>query len=154
MKLKIYLDTSVISALFDGRNPDRQLLTELFFAQIPQYEVYISQLTVDEIDKTKNRSLKQKMQLCASSFTVMGETQEIITLANELVQYNAVPQKSIEDAYHIAYAVVSRVDYLLSWNFRHLVRLRTKNVVRMVTTLQGYRYIEIIAPVELIEFGG
>jgi predicted nucleic acid-binding protein len=150
MKLKIYLDTSVISALFDGRNPDRQLLTEKFFAQIPQYEVYISQLTVDEIDKTKNRSLKQKMQLCASSFTVIGETQEVTTLANELVQYNAVPQKSIEDAYHIAYAVVLGVDYLLSWNFRHLVRLKTKDVVRMVTTLQGYRYIDIIAPVELI----
>jgi len=53
MKLKIYLDTSVISAQFDDRNPDRRMLTEEFWMRIPQYEVYVSDLTLDEIEKTR-----------------------------------------------------------------------------------------------------
>lgn len=150
MKLKIYLDTSVISARFDDRNPDRRMLTEEFWMRIPQYEVYVSALTLEEIDKTKEDTLKQKMQFCISTFTVVKETPEVITLANELLQYQAVPPTSLEDAYHIAYAVVSGMNYLLSWNFRHLVRLKTKEVMRMVATWRGYSPIEIIAPPQLI----
>jgi len=153
MKLKIYLDTSVISARFDDRNPGRKVLTENFFHHVTesnQFEIYISDLTMDEITKTKNLELKKQMQLCASFFTVLrSDTQEVITLVNQLLQHQAVPQQSREDAFHIAIAVVAGIDYLLSWNFKHIVRLKTKDIVRMVTTVQGYKPINIIAPTEL-----
>lgn len=118
--------------------------------RIPQYEVYVSDLTLDEIKKNKNPILTEKMQLCIKSFTVIKETPEVIELANEFLQFHAVPPTSLEDAYHIAYAVVAGTNYLLSWNFRHLVRLKTREVVRMVTTWRGYSPIEIIAPPQLI----
>ena len=50
--MKIYLDTSVISALFDDRNPERKALTEEFFSKIEAYSTYISELTIAEIEKT------------------------------------------------------------------------------------------------------
>jgi predicted nucleic acid-binding protein len=150
MKLKIYLDTSVIAARFDDRNPDRRMLTEDFWTRIPQYEVYVSDLTLDEIEKNKNPILIEKMQLCAKSFTVLKKSEEVMALMKELMYYNAVPQNSSEDAYHLAVAVVAGMDYLLSWNFRHLVRLKTREIMRMVTTLRGYSPIEIIAPPQLI----
>ncbi len=153
MKLKIYLDTSVISARFDDRNPGRKVLTDNFFRRVTesdQFEVYISDLTIEEITKTKNLELKKQMQSCASFFTVLrSDTQEVITLVNQLLQHQAVPQQSREDAFHIAIAVVAGIDYLLSWNFKHIVRLKTKDIVRMVTTVQGYKPINIIAPTEL-----
>ena len=49
--MKIYLDTSVISALFDERNPERKLLAEEFFSTIEIYTTYISELTIAEIEK-------------------------------------------------------------------------------------------------------
>ncbi len=153
MKLKIYLDTSVISARFDDRNPGRKVLTDNFFRRVTesdQFEVYISDLTIEEITKTKNLELKKQMQSCASFFTVLrSDTQEVITLVNQLLQHQAVPQQSREEAFHIAIAVVAGIDYLLSWNFKHIVRLKTKDIVRMVTTVQGYKPINIIAPTEL-----
>ncbi len=147
---KIYLDTSVISALFDERNPDRKMLTENFFAQIQDYEVDVSDLTLDEIKKNRHESLKEKMQACARSFIVLEETEAVIALAHKLVQAKAVPQSSFEDASHIAFAVIAEVTFLVSWNFRHLVRLKTREVVHQVTLSQGYNPIQIVAPPEII----
>jgi len=50
-KIRIYLDTSVISALFDERNPERKSLTEAFFEEIEKFNTYISELTILEIEK-------------------------------------------------------------------------------------------------------
>jgi len=74
----------------------------------------------------------------------------MIELAKEYVKYGAVPESYPEDAYHIAVAVLNEMDYLLSWNFRHIVRRRTKDVVRMVNTLRKLKQIEIITPGELL----
>jgi len=59
--MKIYLDTSVISLLFDDRNPERKILTEEFFSKIGIYNTYISELTIAEIERTPDQSLRRKM---------------------------------------------------------------------------------------------
>jgi len=66
------------------------------------------------------------------------------------MRHGAVPASYPEDAYHIAVAVVSNLDFLLSWNFRHLVRRKTRDIVRMVNTLNGLRQIEIMTPAEIL----
>jgi len=150
MKPKIYLDTSVISAQFDTRNPARQQLTDNFFSQLNKFEVYISELTLDELAKTPQPDLKEQMLSWVKPFTVLTETPEVVVLVWELLKNHAVPPNSQADAYHLAIAIVSGIDYLLSWNFKHIVRLKTKDIVRMIATVQGYRSLEIIAPTELI----
>ena len=60
--MKVYLDTSVFSALFDARNPERKELTKEFFSNIRDYEVYSSNLTRIEIDKIPDNELREKMQ--------------------------------------------------------------------------------------------
>ena len=50
--MRIYLDTSVLSALFDERNPERKSLTEAFFKEIESFETYISEITIAEIERT------------------------------------------------------------------------------------------------------
>ncbi len=46
------------------------------------------------------------------------------------------------DAYHVAVAVVCGADVIVSWNFRHIVRRKTRDIVNMVNTLRGYAHIE------------
>jgi predicted nucleic acid-binding protein len=148
--MRLYIDTSAISALFDKRNPERRLLTESFFKRIEDFEVYISETTVAEIERTPDPELRNKMRGTISQFSILPLTNDVEWLANEYVRYGAVPEGYPEDAYHIAIAVINDMDCVLSWNFRHIVRRKTRDVVRMVNTLNGLRQIEIITPAELL----
>ena len=148
--MKIYLDTSVISALFDGKNPERQDLTQLFFNNKEDYDIYISEITVIEIEKVPNLEFKKKMKQFIAEFTVLSLNEEIEWLANLYIQNNAIPEKFSEDAFHIALSVISEMDFLLSWNFRHIVKRKTKDIVRMVNTLNNLKQIEILTPAELL----
>jgi hypothetical protein len=85
-----------------------------------------------------------------SQFSLLSVTDEVEWLAKEYVRYGAVPESYPEDASHIAIAVINEMDYLLSWNFRHIVRRKTKDIIRMVNTLNRLRQIEIMAPGELL----
>ncbi len=148
--MRVYLDTSVISALFDERNPERKSLTGAFFKEIENFETYISEITVAEIERTPDLELRNRMREMKSQFSLLSGTDEVEWLAKEYVHYGAVPESYPEDAYHIAIAVINEMDYLLSWNFRHIVRRKTKDIIRMVNTLNGLRQIEIMTPGELL----
>lgn len=148
--IKVYLDTSVISALFDDRNPERKILTEESLLKIKNYDVYISEITLAEIERTPDTSLREKMRKEVENFEVLEITREVEDLANEYIWYKAVPESHQEDVHHISIAVVHEMDYLLSWNFRHIVRKKTRDVLRMVNTLKELKQIEIITPAELL----
>ena len=148
--MKMYLDTSVISALFDDRNPERKALTEEFFSRIGIYDAYISELTIAEIESTPDQSLKNKMKQAINDFSVLEISESVEELAKECVNYGAVPDSYQEDAYHIAVAILNEMDYLISWNFRHIVRRITKDIVRMIATLGNLKQVEIITPGELL----
>ena len=149
-KIRVYLDTSVISALFDEKNPERKSLTEAFFAQIEYFEAFISEITVAEIERTPSMKLRSKMQDAVLRFSVLTLTDDIEWIVSEYIRHGAVPEGYPEDAYHIGIAVIKEVDYLLSWNFKHIVRRKTRDIVRMVNTLNNLRQIEIITPAELL----
>jgi predicted nucleic acid-binding protein len=149
-KMKIYLDTSVISALFDEKNPERKSLTEVFFKETGNFETFVSELTAAEIERTPEIQLRRKMKEAVAQFLLLSLTDDVEWLAKEYVRYGAVPEDYPEDAYHIAIAVINEMDFLLSWNFRHIVRRKTKDIVKMVNTLNRFRQIEIMTPAELL----
>ena len=73
---------------------------------------------------------------------MLSLTDDVEWVAREYIRHGAVSESYSEDAYHIAIAVINEVDYLLSWSFKH--------IVRMVNTLNNFRQIEIMAPAELL----
>lgn len=81
---------------------------------------------------------------------VLSLTDDIKLLAKEYIKNGAVSEKYEEDAYHIAIAVLHDMDYLLSWNFKHLVRQKTRDAVNMVNTNNKLKKIEIITPAEIL----
>lgn len=149
-KLKGYLDTSVISALFDDRNPERKSLTESFFSEIETYDIYISNITILEIENTPNKNLKSLMKERIKLFTVLSISEDVEELVKEIIQKGAIKSSYSEDAYHIAIALLNEMDFLLSWNFRHIVRKKTKDIIRMISSLKKLRQIEILTPAELL----
>jgi len=149
-KIKVYLDTSVISALFDDRNPERQDLTKRFFDKIESFKVYISEVVLAEIDATKDVQVKGKLRNTAVSFEVLSIDEGTRKLANEYVKHSAIPAEYSEDALHIAISTLNEIDYLLSWNFRHIVKVKTRRIVNMVNLSLDYPDLKIATPAELI----
>jgi len=77
------------------------------------------------------------------------KSEEIRVLAEEYVTRGIIPAKYIEDAVHISLVTVNSIDILVSWNFEHIVKLKTKREVNAVNILLGYPQIEIIEPAML-----
>jgi predicted nucleic acid-binding protein len=99
-RIKVYLDTSVISALFDDRNPERKSLTKIFFNGIEEFEPYISDITVAEIEQTPDKELQTKMKDIGAQFLVLSTTEDVEWLGNKYMEHGAVPERYAEDTYH------------------------------------------------------
>lgn len=82
-RMKIYLDTSVISALFDERNPERRSLTKAFFAEVGNFETFISEITVAEIEHTPDMEFRSKMMDAVSRFSVLSLNDDVEWIASE-----------------------------------------------------------------------
>ena len=80
---------------------------------------------------------------------VLGIDAEIEALADNYVKAGILPNKYWNDALHIAVAVVHGITFLVSWNFKHFVNVKTRQMVNLVNLKEGYGVIEIIAPPEL-----
>jgi len=150
---KLYLETSVWNFLFATDAPEHQESTKLLFEQINEnkFEAYISRLVLDEIircPKPKQTLLLE--QIKKHKPFIIEPSLEVNQLAEEYIKNGIIPVRYIPDALHIAYAVVGDLDIVVSWNFAHLVRSKTRNEVAAVNLLQGYKQIEICSPEEVI----
>jgi predicted nucleic acid-binding protein len=149
-KLKVYFDTSVPNAYLDDRNPVRQESTMDFWARIDQYKVFVSDIVIEEIEASDDKSKRANLLDLIKGFDKLSSKKEgIETLAEEYVMRRIIPLKHIEDAVHIAIATVNSLDVLVSWNFVHIVKLKTKREVNVVNVLLGYNQLEIVEPTML-----
>ncbi len=114
------------------------------------FEPYISEITVAEIQKTLDSVLRGKMVELISLFSIISLSDEVEGLTGKYIQHGAVSREYKEDAYHIAIATINEMDCLLSWNFKHIVRRKTRDIVRMVNSLNNLKSIEIMTPAELL----
>ncbi len=149
-KLRIYLDTSVISACIDARDRSRQGLTREFWVELPTYEAHICPIVIDEINSTPDTARRAEMLNLADALTVLPWEDEMERLAHRYVGAGVFGPAMIQDARHVAACVVSGIPVLLSWNFRHMVNRRRRIRVNLVNSEWGYGQLEILAPPELL----
>ncbi|GAH93025.1 unnamed protein product [marine sediment metagenome] len=145
--MKLYLDTSVFSAYYDGRTPERMQMTRNFWQILDQHKKLCSELTVEELNRARS-NLRQKLVELTENFTILAITDQMRTLAEDYVEERVVPSRYFSDALHIAAAVLGDADILVSWNFQHLVKRSTRLLVNYVSAKHGFRTIEILAPPE------
>ena len=148
IKLKIYLDTSVISALFDERTPERLALTKVAWERLVDCDVFISETVLDELKNT-SPLLRDKMLAVVSDFTILPISNSAKNLAGLYIEQGIFPAKYLDDALHVALASTNQISILLSWNFTHLVKIKTRRMVGLINSAQNYIPVEIISPPEL-----
>jgi predicted nucleic acid-binding protein len=146
---RVYIDTTVPSAYFDGRTPDRQSQTQEFWKKLPSYEAVISALVLGEINDTPDLDRRKDLENLVGDLQVLPVTAEAEILAEEYVRRAAIPGKYRDDALHVAIAVVHQTQLLASWNFHHLVNVKARRLINLVNALLGHGQIEIVSPPEL-----
>ena len=149
-KETLYLDTSVPSAYHDDRAKERMEATIKFWKEVlPLYQVYISEITVKELEATKNELLRRNFKKLIKGFKILKANRKIRDLTSGYMEKGIFPERYIDDALHVAIASFYNVSYLVSWNFEHLVKVRTRRLVNSVNILEGFSEIEIVSPQEL-----
>ena len=148
-KEKIYFDTSVPSAYYDARTKERMELTKEFWRKTGAYELYISTLVIDELSQVTPKNWRENLLKLVDCCAVLNLDNEVEALAEAYIKADVMPKKYFSDALHIAVAVVNGIKFLVSWNFKHFVNVKTRQMVNLVNLREGYGVIEIIAPPEL-----
>jgi predicted nucleic acid-binding protein len=149
-KLKIYIDTSVISHLQHEDAPERTKDTWIFWEELRtgKYEVVISDVVLQELEdcyEPKQTNLLNYLE--EINYGILHKNDEVLNLAKEYIENEVLSRKNINDCFHIAFAVVSDCDVIVSWNFKHMVRLKTIQGVRAINVKNGYfKPIEIVQP--------
>jgi hypothetical protein len=114
------------------------------------FDAYVSEVVLAEIDDTKDVHLRNKLRNKALTLKLLSINEEVRTLPDEYVKHKAVPLDYPEDALHIAISTINEIDYFLSWNFEHIVKVKTRKIVNMVNASCNYPDLEIITPAELL----
>jgi predicted nucleic acid-binding protein len=149
-KLSLYLDTSVVSAYVDERDPGRQELTRQFWERLTDYDGAVSPIVLDEIQSTAEVARREQMLGLVHPLRVVPWEPEMDRLARHYVARAAFTPALLQDARHVAACTVAGIPVLVSWNFRHLVNRTRRIRVNLVNSEQGYAQIEILAPPEVL----
>lgn len=156
-KLKVYLDTSVISHLMQEDVPEKMADTLKLWDMFKdgKYDVYVSTVTLEEVsDCPEPKRSKMYDYLEQIDYTPIEITDDMSDIAQQIIDMGILTKKSYDDCQHIAAAVIYGCDCIISWNFKHIVNIKTIRGVRAITNLKGYKPIEILNPSVLLESEG
>jgi hypothetical protein len=109
----------------------------------------ISTVVLAEIRDTPDVDKRSKMEELVDGLEILTFDPEAYELSQDYIGRGVFPEKYESDANHVAISAVNGIRYFASWNFRHLVKVKTRREVNLVNALRGYEPIEIIAPPEL-----
>jgi predicted nucleic acid-binding protein len=150
----VYVETSVVSYYTARLSRDivtaaRQTITQEWWDEARErYEIYISTLVVEEA-KTGDAEAARKRLTAISGLPILEINNAAEELAKRLVDEELIPETSAEDALHIALATVHGMDFLLTWNFRHINNAEMKAKIRAAIEAVGYECPIICSPEEL-----
>jgi len=150
-KPRIYVDTSVIGGCFDPEFENWSLsLWEDF--RFNRYIPVVSDVTAAEILPAPEFVRDKYAELLGFLVESVGVTQEALNLAAEYEAHTVLSGRFRNDMLHIALATIADVDVLVSWNFRHIVRLDKIRLFNAINLEQGYKTIQIYSPREVISY--
>jgi predicted nucleic acid-binding protein len=154
MKMKIYLDTSVISHLDQPEKPTEQEYSRRLWENIinGKYDVFLSEVVFEEIascKEDKRNTLTDYISQIAFHHFNLSEQDE--SLAKSIIERGVLPHNSFNDSRHLAAALSVKCDCLLSWNLKHLANHKTNEKVRVFYFDNEDVPLVIIKPSVLVE---
>lgn len=153
-KIKYYLDTTIFNFVFAEGDAEKRDITLKLFKDLPLIAegIYISDEVIREISRASEPRRSQLEGLLRETDPLLLEIDmETEILAERYIKEGIIPERYRGDAIHIAVAVINGIEVIVSWNFEHIVKLKTRIMVNGVNRLLGYHEIEICSPEEVIE---
>ena len=151
--MRLYLDTSVIGALFDSEMPQRIEITRALLRSIikGKHTGIISNIVLEEIERSPEE-FKEKIiaEMRKIPLQIISEDEVSADLLEIYEKEGFIRRGARLDLRHLAVATVNGVDAVVSWNFRDIVNIRTRRSVHSTNLRLGYPLIEIVSPEEVI----
>ena len=151
MKQRVYIDTSVFGGYYDDEFAEH---TRPLFDRLKsnEFKLLFSSVTQDELNSAPDRVKDLVMGLKAELTEFLDVTDEATELAAEYITEGVVGQTSLADCLHIALATINRADYLISWNFKHIVNVDRIRGYNSINIKKGYKQLEIRSPREFEKY--
>lgn len=151
MKQRIYIDTSVFGGYFDEEFAEH---TIPLFNRLKsnEFTLLFSTVTQDELENAPEKVKELVKSLKIESTEFLDTTDEAVDLATEYISEKVVGQTSYADCLHISLATINRADFLVSWNFKHIVNVQRIRGYNSINIKNGYRQIEIRSPREFEKY--
>lgn len=156
MKPKVYVETTIISYLTARPSRDliiaghQQVTHEWWQTTRLDFALVSSQLVVREAGAGDPAAAQERLALLGE-LTLLEITEEALALAQHILQTGAIAVSFPEDALHVAVAVVNGIEYLLTWNYKHLANAGMRSKIEAACRGLGYEAVIICTPEELME---
>ena len=151
----VYIETSIVSYLTSRPSRDvrvaawQQITWQWWEQEKERYNLYTSELVIAEASAGDKEAAKSRLN-CLRNIPELTVDKEIIQLASRFIENEVLPQNAQADALHIAIAAGHGMDFLLTWNCRHIDNAEIKPGIRSVCVVAGYTCPEICTPMELL----
>jgi len=151
VKQRLYIDTSVFGGHYDDEFAE---YTVPLFERLNdgEFTLLFSTVTQEELITAPQlvKELVTKIKMEHTEFLVTNE--EVVDLATEYITEKVVGQTSYADCLHIALATINRADYLISWNFKHIVNVQRIRGYNAINIKNGYKQLEIRSPRDFVSY--
>ena len=155
MSLKVYIETTIVSYLTARPSRDlimaahQQLTQEWWENRRANFDLYTSQFVIQESSAGDAKMAQTRLE-ALEEIPLLSVTQEAVTLARTLVEKGPIPEKAEVDALHIAVAATNGMDYLLTWNCKHIANAEMQIGIGKLCRATGFEPPVICTPEELL----
>ncbi len=155
MSETVYIETSIIGYLTARTSNNLILMAnveatrEWWDARRDQFELYISQTVLDEAARGDAEIARRRLEML-SDFPLLEVNEAVQELAAQFLTKSNLPPKAADDAIHIAVATIYGLDYLLTWNCKHIANAQIQKKLVQISFDAGYELPTICTPYELM----
>jgi predicted nucleic acid-binding protein len=148
-KPRLYFDTSVFGGVYDI---EFQKETLQLFDMVKKGEIIcvFSDLTEYELETAPEKVKSYFINLDKTTTEFVEITEEVNQMAEEYIREKVVGETSRDDCRHITCATINKVDYLVSWNFKHIVNVFRIRGYNSINLKNGYMPLDIRSPKDII----
>lgn len=151
----VYLETTIVGHIAGRLHSDpfvaarQQVTRDWWCNRAPRFTLYVSQLVLDECGAGDPTAAAERFEV-VEGLDLLASSDEVDALADALISGMALPASEPRDAFHIAIAAVNGVQYLLTWNFKHIANASLRSRIERICRDSGYEPPIICTPDELM----
>ena len=155
MRSKVYIETTIVSYLVASRSQDliqsaHQEITRQWWAERTRFDLFVSRVVVAEARRGDTRAAARRLA-ALRGIPRLASGREVLRLADSLLRSGTLPAKARIDALHVGVAAANGIDYLLTWNLRHLANATIRGKIEQAVREAGMVPPIICTPEELME---